>query len=415
MSQPIDTAIEVFFSYSHKDEALRDAVAAHLTMLKREGVIQAWHDRAISAGSEWAQAIDQHMEAAELILLLISANFLSSDYCWDVELKRAMERHEAGAACVIPIILKPCDWASAPFGKLQALPKNAKPVTQWSDRDEALLNVARGIRHAVKKLATSHEERQVTAPLQPTAQAVIPEQPSVGLWMHGWEKHTYNGTPTIELDWTDYFCKSPWRFPDEAVLEQALLPQFKQLHDQWAKADPNKLIELRSTLPLTLMLALGKQFPQVGRWRFQVEQSPDPVLWCSKAPDAPPSQRRLLVREQLGEGRKNVLIALGMINQKKTLNGAKQLIDRSPTGFFESFIYAEPEGSERMTNADAIALASQAKQMMQHCDALNIHLVIASPAAFCLFLGQQLNALGEVQTYEWHTDQQYVPSLKLRT
>ncbi|MEH1856587.1 MAG: toll/interleukin-1 receptor domain-containing protein [Nostoc sp.] len=151
----MSNAVKVFFSYSHKDEALRDELATHLSMMKRQGVIEAWHDREISAGSEWANAIDDNLELADIILLLVSANFLASDYCYDKEMKRAMERHETREARVIPIILKPTDWNGAPFGKLQALPKNAKPVTTWQDQDEAFLNVAQGIRRVVEDIAKS--------------------------------------------------------------------------------------------------------------------------------------------------------------------------------------------------------------------------------------------------------------------
>ncbi|UBF29271.1 AAA-like domain-containing protein [Kovacikia minuta CCNUW1] len=143
-------AIEVFFSYSHRDEALRDELAKHLSIMKRQGVIKAWHDRQITAGSEWAGDIDAHLNSAQVILLLISADFLASDYCYDIELTQAMVRHEAREACVIPIILKPVDWHGAPFGKLQALPKNAQPITTWANTDEAFLNVAQGIRKAVE-------------------------------------------------------------------------------------------------------------------------------------------------------------------------------------------------------------------------------------------------------------------------
>ncbi|MEH2071895.1 MAG: toll/interleukin-1 receptor domain-containing protein [Nostoc sp.] len=151
MSNPV----KVFFSYSHKDEALRDELATHLSMMKRQGIIEAWHDREISAGSEWANAIDDNLEVADIILLLVSANFLASDYCYDKEMTRAMERHETREARVIPIILKPTDWNGAPFGKLQALPKNAKPVTTWPDQDEAFLNVTQGIRRVVEEMAKS--------------------------------------------------------------------------------------------------------------------------------------------------------------------------------------------------------------------------------------------------------------------
>lgn len=148
-------AIEIFFSYSHRDEDLRDELATHLSILKRQGVIAAWHDREISAGTEWKNAIDQHLESARIILLLISANFLGSNYCYDIELKRAMERHESGEARVIPIILKPVDWREAPFSKLQALPKNAKPITTWGNKDEAFLDIAQGIRKVMNELSAN--------------------------------------------------------------------------------------------------------------------------------------------------------------------------------------------------------------------------------------------------------------------
>lgn len=148
-------AIEVFFSYSHKDEELRDELATHLVMMKRQGLISAWHDRDIDAGDEWETEILHHLNSARVILLLISNNFLASDFCYDKELLRAMERHELKEACVIPIVIKSCDWHGAPFGKLQALPKNAQPVTAWNDRDEAFLNVAQGIRRAVQQIVTT--------------------------------------------------------------------------------------------------------------------------------------------------------------------------------------------------------------------------------------------------------------------
>ncbi|MBW4593408.1 MAG: toll/interleukin-1 receptor domain-containing protein [Brasilonema angustatum HA4187-MV1] len=151
MSNPV----KVFFSYSHKDEVLRDELATHLSVMKRQGVISAWHDREISAGGEWANAIDDNLNAADIILLLVSANFLDSDYCYDIEMQRAMERHEAREARVIPIILKPVDWRNAPFAKLQALPKNAKAVTTWQDKDEAFLNIAQEIRRVVEDMVKS--------------------------------------------------------------------------------------------------------------------------------------------------------------------------------------------------------------------------------------------------------------------
>lgn len=150
--QPQADAVTVFYSYAHEDEKLRDKLNTHLKILERQKVIDSWHDRDILPGSEWADEIDENLEAAQIILLLISADFIASDYCWGKELERAMERHEDGDARVIPIILRSCDWSSAPFGKLQALPKNAKPVTSFKDQDQAFTDIAQGIRRVAEDL-----------------------------------------------------------------------------------------------------------------------------------------------------------------------------------------------------------------------------------------------------------------------
>ncbi|WP_254053057.1 AAA-like domain-containing protein [Microcystis sp. MC19] len=172
------TPLDVFISYSHRDEKLRETLGLHLASLQRQGVIKSWHDRKISAGTEWRQAIDENLNSAEIILLLISENFIASDYCYDLEMERAIARHDAGEARVIPIILKPVDWSGAPFGKLQALPKNAKPVTTWSNRGEAFLNIAEGIRQAAMEMATVLTDKQPTVLPEPQQSAKATEMPT---------------------------------------------------------------------------------------------------------------------------------------------------------------------------------------------------------------------------------------------
>jgi TIR domain len=120
--------------------------------LKNQGFIESWHDRKILPGREWAGDIDENLEKADVILLLVTADFLASDYCFKNEAARALERHEAGAACVIPVLLKSVDWSGAPFAKLQALPKDAKPVSKWTRRSDAWTDVTMGIRRAVEEL-----------------------------------------------------------------------------------------------------------------------------------------------------------------------------------------------------------------------------------------------------------------------
>ena len=149
------SAIEIFYSYSHKDKTLRGELEKRLSLLKRQGLIIGWSDRNIDAGREWANEIDTHLNTAQLILLLVSSDFIASDYCYSKEMMRAIERHERGEAHVIPIILRPTDWDESPLGKLEALPSFGKPITKWSNRDDAFLDVAKGIRKVVKELSTS--------------------------------------------------------------------------------------------------------------------------------------------------------------------------------------------------------------------------------------------------------------------
>lgn len=134
--------LTVFLSYSHQDEALRNKLETHLTVLKRQSVINVWHDRRIGAGKEVHREISEQLDKADIILLLVSANFLASDYCYEVEMKRALERHERGEVRVIPVILRPCEWHEAQFGHLLAIPPDGKPISKFADQDDAFLEVA---------------------------------------------------------------------------------------------------------------------------------------------------------------------------------------------------------------------------------------------------------------------------------
>ena len=127
---------------------MRNELQTHLTLLHRQGLIEPWSDREIEAGREWEKEITENLERADIILLLVSADFMASYYIWEKEMKRALERHEAGEARVIPVIVRDVNWHSAPFAKLQALPKDAQAVTLWENRDSAWRNVSEGIEKA---------------------------------------------------------------------------------------------------------------------------------------------------------------------------------------------------------------------------------------------------------------------------
>jgi internalin A len=144
--------VRIFISYAHKDEELRAQLDAHLKLFQRTGLLDKWDDRLIKPGDEWNGEIDENLEAADIILLLVSADFLNSDFCWNKEMTRACERHDAGEAKVIPVIIRDVTWQEAKFAALQVLPKEGKAVTLWPDRDMAWRNIAEGIKKVAEEI-----------------------------------------------------------------------------------------------------------------------------------------------------------------------------------------------------------------------------------------------------------------------
>jgi hypothetical protein len=145
----------MFISYSHRDDELRSQLDKHLSLLRWRGLLDFWSDRQIRPGDEWDGAIDANLESADVILLLISADFLASDYCRDIEMTRAMERHHENTARVIPVMLRACDWNGFPFGALQALPRDGRPVTAWPNPDAAFTDIAVWLRMTLEEIARS--------------------------------------------------------------------------------------------------------------------------------------------------------------------------------------------------------------------------------------------------------------------
>ena len=153
--------INIFISYSHEDEAYKDKLQKHLGLLQRNGIIETWNDRKIIAGEEWDKKIKNELEKSHIILLLVSVDFLASDYCYGVEIQRSIEKHNRGEAVVIPIILRKCDWQETCFGKLQALPNNAKPVKSFTDEDEAFYSITEGIKSSITQLKVKTKNKEV--------------------------------------------------------------------------------------------------------------------------------------------------------------------------------------------------------------------------------------------------------------
>jgi len=137
---------EIFCSYAHEDFQYVEAFRLHLSQLQREGIISSWYDRLIRAGQHCQREIEMHLNSANIILLFVSADFLASDFCMETELPIALARSNHKEALVIPVIVRECDWQTAPFAHLQALPKGLTPITKWRYRDEVYAQIVKSIR-----------------------------------------------------------------------------------------------------------------------------------------------------------------------------------------------------------------------------------------------------------------------------
>lgn len=187
-------SLSLFISYSHKDDEWRAKLDSHLALLKRQNVFDVWHDRRIGAGREWAGDINDALERASVVLLLVSADFLASDYCYDREMKRALQRHDQGDARVVPVILRTCDWQSSDFGKLQAVPRDGRPIASHSDVDAAMTEVALALRGIAEEMravdAASTPARRASGTVLPPAAEVRPAQ--------GWQLPAHSRTSQPE-------------------------------------------------------------------------------------------------------------------------------------------------------------------------------------------------------------------------
>ncbi len=141
----------VFYSYSHKDAEFRERLATYLAPLKQQNKIVEWYDRNIAPGADWGREISGQLESADMILLLVSEDFLASEYCFGVEVERALTRLKRGDVKIVPVLLKPCLWQESRFSELQIIPRDAKAISSWPSRDDGFFDVATEIRKLVSE------------------------------------------------------------------------------------------------------------------------------------------------------------------------------------------------------------------------------------------------------------------------
>jgi len=241
LTEKIAAPVSIFCSYTYADKALREQLEVHLSLLQRQGLISGWRDRVIVSGADWAVEIDKHLETAWIILFLISPDFLASDYCYGIEVQRALERHHNGKAQVIPIILRPVDLEGAPFAHLQCLPHNAKAVTTWQNPDEAFLTIAEGLHQIIEQQRIparplSQVEKQNRIRLMKRMQAT---------WIEGVLQHSLRQAALLILGLQEQedALANPWRLVVQEInLPPRPLPAGTSIVHVYDEADGKLLI-----------------------------------------------------------------------------------------------------------------------------------------------------------------------------
>jgi hypothetical protein len=267
--EQIVAPLSLFYSYSYEDEALRDQLEKHLRQLQRQGLISTWHDRKIMAGETRKHEIDTHLETASLILLLISPDFLASDYCYDNQMQHALEQHRRGETHVVPIILRPCDWQHSPLKDLRCLPHNGKPMTQWQDQDEVFHAITQDLRRIIEQQQAPAHSPTPLSPLDRQNRIRILRQVRA-IWIDGLLKQSLHQAARIELHLQDRpdVLANPWRLQVQE-LDQApqTLPDGISIVHVYDKADGELLIlgepgAGKTTLLLELARALLERAEQ---------------------------------------------------------------------------------------------------------------------------------------------------------
>ena len=191
---------KVFYSYSHKDEAYKNSLVTHLTILKRIELIDDWHDRKILPGADWGGEISGNLLDSDVIILLVSSDFIASEYCYCKEMSTAIEMHESKQSIVIPVIIRPCEWGESPIGSIQALPKDVKPISTWGNEDEAWLDVVSGIKSVVKNVNKGIQRKKAKISLKTMRDMLIGEVERVDHMFSKDKEYSGSSTGLSDLD-----------------------------------------------------------------------------------------------------------------------------------------------------------------------------------------------------------------------
>lgn len=239
---PKPKTFRIFCSYSHSDEELLVQLKKHMAVLKRQGVIESWDDREITPGSLLDKTIQEELDRADLILLLVSPDFLASYYCYQVEMGKALERCQKGEAALIPIILRHCDWQNTELINFMALPKDGKPImgSHWTDRDAALLDVVQGIRRKLQEMQGG-DLKVAAAPGRPTASRLLVDSLSgstIGLGYGRMDE--LDGKLCYVMADRDSNIDFQRPLPRDGILEVSVFPQVLPTEESLLLCDANR-------------------------------------------------------------------------------------------------------------------------------------------------------------------------------
>jgi hypothetical protein len=250
--------------------------------------------------------------------------------------------------------------------------------------------------------------------------APMDDQPKVSLYIHGWAKRAFDSEPTVELDWTRYFDREYRLIPSQDIWDKKLFPELRTASNKLRQTSGGNYIDFRGKLPLSAILAVGAALPEVAGITFRAEQptAGENFLWRSDAPSSTLKFREL--PQGANTDGEDILLAFAITGDGRT---EIERFYNNNRDRFSSLVYFEPEtgaGPASIKNAsDAVALANAGKDLIRHYRnfyaSRTIHIILYAPASFCLFLGQKLNALGQIITYERTTDGDYQESVILRT
>jgi hypothetical protein len=402
----------IFISYRRSDSPdatgrIYDRLSSHFG---KEAVFKDVDS--IPLAVDFREEIDSKIKTAKVVLVVIGPTWLEilksrlndpNDWV-RIELETAL----LYKVPILPVLVNSATMPSStdlPIGIRSLTHQNAAQARPDPDFHPDLDRLIQGLENRFDLTSVSINRHQPQSSSTPK----IPQ-----IWLHGWSRYRADSErAALVLDWKDHYDKPSSIYPTLEDWDSTLAHQlvdFKQKVDQTFSS---QTIEFRSTLPLAPMLAVGHTFPKVGHYKLKIKQREE--IWQSY--DTARSPLHFEVKECQGKPGPNLAIGLGITGN--AWPEMKKLL-KNPIMPLNAAIYLEiPRvGDESINNADAIALAIQAKDAIRHYkqkyDAECIHLIIFAPAAYALFLGHSLNRLGEIIAYEFISER-YQPVVRIKT